>query len=78
VPLEVTFYSSPVNGDASASADSELASTEKGSLTTQVMLVDEILGQEHVVWMLADVKANAPGVDAVIVHNHLKFVICNN
>lgn len=64
MPLEVTFYAPP-DTDANDSEGEQTGAdrgVDRGALTTHVMLVEEILGTEQVVWKLADVKANAPGV----------------
>lgn len=75
VPLEVTFYppADPSDKKPSSEAGDEESGPTKGPLTTHVMFVADILGTDQVVWKLADVKANSPG----IVHSMLLYALCS-
>jgi hypothetical protein len=61
VPLEVTFYPAAAATEA-AEGSAEGGQQDRGPVTAHVMFLDDIVDSEKVVWRLAEVKANSPGV----------------
>jgi hypothetical protein len=67
VPLEVTFYL-PAADEGGAHGKEALRTP-----VSYVMLLDDVLAEDRVVWRLADVRANASGAPSM----HTILVICD-